>query len=187
VTAAIRRLRASDVRPLVTGLWLPFAREMAALADRNALADDVDLVAAGVGHRRDRLDDEAVCTWVAVDDESGAEDDESGDTDAEAAAADRAVADGRLVGYAAAEVESSAPVFAAGDRLHVTELYVRPPRRGEGLGRRLLDRVRTAAAERGCEHVTLDVDAENRDAREFYEAVGFEPARLRMATAPDAE
>lgn len=187
MTAAIRRLRASDVRPLVTGLWLPFAREMAALADRNALADDVDLVAAGVGHRRDRLDDEAVCTWVAVDDESGAEDDESGDTDAEAAAADRAVADGRLVGYAAAEVESSAPVFAAGDRLHVTELYVRPPRRGEGLGRRLLDRVRTAAAERGCEHVTLDVDAENRDAREFYEAVGFEPARLRMATAPDAE
>lgn len=45
MTVEIRRLREADVRPLVEGLWLPFAREMAELADRNALADGADLVA----------------------------------------------------------------------------------------------------------------------------------------------
>ncbi|ELZ43940.1 acetyltransferase [Halorubrum coriense DSM 10284] len=93
--------------------------------DRNALADDVNLVAAGVEHRRDRLDDEGAVTWVAVGD--------GGTSD-----------DGRLVGYAAASVASSAPVFAAGDRLHVGELSVREPYRGEGVAGDLLDRVDAA-------------------------------------------
>lgn len=43
----VRRLREGDVRPLVEDLWLPFAREVEPVAGRNALADDVDLVAAG--------------------------------------------------------------------------------------------------------------------------------------------
>ncbi|MDB2259621.1 GNAT family N-acetyltransferase [Halorubrum ezzemoulense] len=168
MTPTIRRLRRGDVRPLVEDLWLPFARKMARLADRNALADDVDLVAAGVEHRRDKLDDDEAVTWVAV------ADGETGD-------------DARLVGYAAASPESSAPVFAVGDRLHVSELYVRPPRRGEGIGRRLLDRARGAAADRGCERVTLDVDVENESARGFYEECGFESARIRMAADPASD
>ena len=142
------------MRPLVEDLWLPFAREMEPVADRNRLDDDVDLVAAGVEHRADRLDDEAV-TWVAV-------------------------ADGDLVGYVAASVESSAPVFAAGDRLHVGELYVREPYRGEGVAGDLLDRVDGTAAARGCERVTLDVDVGNERARAFYEKRGFAVARHRM-------
>lgn len=157
----IRRLREADVRPLVERLWLPFAREMADLTDRNALADDVDLVEASVAHRADRLDDESVYTWVVADD--------------------------RLVGYASAAVESPAPVFGAGDRLHLTELYVREPRRGEGIASGLLDRARATARTRGCERVTLDVDVENESARGFYEGYGFEPARIRMAVEAESE
>lgn len=156
----IRRLREADLRRLVEELWLPFAREMEPVADRNRLAADVDLVAAGVEHREDRLDDDEAVTWVAVD-------------------------DGGLVGYAAASVESSAPVFAAGDRLHVGELYVREPYRGTDLAGDLLDRVDAAAAARGCERVTLDVDVGNERARAFYEKRGFDVAHQRMVDRVD--
>ena len=156
----IRRLREEDVRPLVEELWLPFAREMEPVAERNRLADDLDLVAAGVEHRADRLDDDEAATWVALD-------------------------GGDLVGYAAASVESSAPVFAAGDRLHVGELYVREPYRGEGVAGDLLDRVDRTAAARGCERVTLDVDVGNERARAFYEKRGFDVARHRMVDHVD--
>ncbi|QKG94117.1 GNAT family N-acetyltransferase [Halorubrum salinarum] len=133
---------------------------MEPVAERNRLADDVDLVAAGVAHREDRLDDDEALTWVAVD-------------------------GGDLVGYAAASVESSAPAFAAGDRLHVGELYVREPYRGEGVAGDLCDRVDAAAAARGCERVTLDVDAGNERARAFYEKRGFDVARHRMVDRVD--
>lgn len=166
MTPMVRRLREGDVRPLVEDLWLPFAREMEPIAERNALADDVDLVAAGVEHRRDRLDDDEAVTWVAV---------------AEGGTGD----DGRLVGYIAASVASSAPVFAAGDRLHVGELYVREPHRGEGVAGDLLDRVDAAAAARGCERVTLDVDVGNERAKAFYEKLGFSVARHRMVDRVD--
>ena len=125
----------------------------------NRLADDVDLVEAGVEHREDRLDGEAV-TWVAVD-------------------------DGELVGYAAASVEPSVPVFAAGDRLHVGELYVREPYRGEGVAGDLLDRVDATAAARDCERVTLDVGVGNERARAFYEKRGFAVARHRTVDRVD--
>ncbi|QAU12714.1 GNAT family N-acetyltransferase [Halorubrum sp. BOL3-1] len=152
----VRELRRDDVRPLVEDLWLPFAREMESVAPRNRLAEDVDLVAAGINYREDRLDDPDAATWVAVD-------------------------DGELVGHAAASVESSAPVFAAGDRLHLGELYVCEPYRGEGVADELLDRVVAAAAERECDRVTLNVDRGNDRAHAFYEKSGFEPRRTRMA------
>jgi ribosomal protein S18 acetylase RimI-like enzyme len=161
VNVEIRRLREADVRSLVEELWLPFAREMAEIADRNALADDADLVEANVAHREERLDDGDATTWIAVD--------------------------GGLVGYASARIETPPPVFRAGDRLHLGELYVREPRRGEGVASALVDRVRAAAAERGCERVTLDVDVENESARGFYEARGFEPARIRLAVDPASD
>ena len=160
MTPAVRRLREADVRPLVEDLWLPFAREMESVAERNRLADDVDLVESGVEHREERLDDDEAVTWIAVD-------------------------DGELVGYAAASVESSAPVFAAGDRLHVGELYVREPYRGGGVAGDLLDRVEETAAARGCERVTLDVDVGNERARAFYEKRGFDVARHRMVDRAD--
>ena len=160
MTPAIRRLREADVRPLVEDLWLPFAREMEAVAERNRLAEDVDLVAAGVEHRTDRLDNDEAVTWVAVD-------------------------DGELVGYAAASVESPPPVFAAGDRLHVGGLYVREPYRGAGVAGDLLDRVEESAAARGCERVTLDVDVGNERAVAFYEKRGLSIARHRMVDRVD--
>ena len=155
MSPTIRRLREGDVRSLVEDLWLPFAREMESVADRNRLADDIDLVAAGVDHRKSRFDDDEAVTWVAVD-------------------------GGELVGYAAASVESTPPVFAAGDRLHLGELYVREPYRGEGVAGDLLDRVDETAAARDCERVTLDVDVANERARAFYEKRGFSIARHRM-------
>lgn len=56
----------------------------------------------------------------------------------------------------------------------LSRIYVDPGRWGEGIGRRLLDRVEAAVADRGGRRISLGVMAENDRAVEFYEAAGYE-------------
>jgi ribosomal protein S18 acetylase RimI-like enzyme len=56
---------------------------------------------------------------------------------------------------------------------HVTDLYVRPEARGEGVGRELLAGVVTPAREAGLDHVSLEVLLANHDARRLYDRLGF--------------
>lgn len=60
-----------------------------------------------------------------------------------------------------------------GERCHVEGVRVHRARRGEGLGRVLLDEIRRRAAARGCVMVQLTTDRRRPDARRFYEANGF--------------
>jgi ribosomal protein S18 acetylase RimI-like enzyme len=76
--------------------------------------------------------------------------------------------DGRPVGYALARYGDHGPTTA-----YVSDLWVDGGARRQGLGRELLRRVASAAAERGVTHVLLDVDAKNRAAIAFYERLGF--------------
>jgi GNAT superfamily N-acetyltransferase len=66
-----------------------------------------------------------------------------------------------------------------GGVLYVRFLWVSEPRRGQGLGRRLLDGAERRAAEHGCRHVFLDTFS--FQAPSFYEKLGY---RL-YATAED--
>lgn len=52
------------------------------------------------------------------------------------------------------------------------ELYVRDEARGRGVGRALLDTVRTAAQELGCTRLEWTADTDNPTALGFYEALG---------------
>jgi GNAT superfamily N-acetyltransferase len=131
----IRPLRADDVEPLVDELFRPFAREMAALDDYNALAEEVREPA--IAYRRETLEDENRRTLVAE-------------------------ADDGLAGYVEAEVKTPPPVFARGDECYVHGLYVRLEHRGEGLGDDLLATIEAWADERGCEYVGLDVERRER-------------------------
>ena len=53
------------------------------------------------------------------------------------------------------------------------ELYVRPERRGQGLGSAVLGRCVELARERECSEFQINVDEVDVDARRFYERHGF--------------
>jgi len=133
---------------------VPFSEEIAALDRYEALADDVDVVAAAVDYRRDRVEADDVAHFVAERDR-------------------------RLAGYVHVEHRESPPVFARGDEAHVVGLYVRPPDRGDGLASSLLARAERWAGERDCKYVTLSVNVDNAAARGLYDDRGYEPFRER--------
>lgn len=55
----------------------------------------------------------------------------------------------------------------------VDEMYVRPGRRGRGLGSELMERLLWLARDRGCGEVQINVDEHDVGARCFYERHGF--------------
>ena len=63
--------------------------------------------------------------------------------------------------------------FAARPLLNLHDLSVLPEYRGRGIGQALLEAVEVAARERGCVKVTLEVQENNRHARQFYERAGL--------------
>ena len=83
--------------------------------------------------------------------------------------------DGALVAYAGL----SCPAPARGADAEVMTLAVAPAARGRGLGRVLLDALRTAAVDRGAGRILLEVRADNTAARGLYATAGFEQVALR--------
>ncbi|PHQ39943.1 GNAT family N-acetyltransferase [Halorubrum persicum] len=62
----------------------------------------------------------------------------------------------------------------------VSNLFVVPERRGEGIGGDLLDAAERALREAGAETVALEALAANDRAREFYAERGYEPHRVEL-------
>ena len=63
--------------------------------------------------------------------------------------------------------------FAASPLLNISDYFVIPELRGTGIGKKLLLAVETAAREKGCCKLTLEVQENNRRARAIYQAFGF--------------
>jgi ribosomal protein S18 acetylase RimI-like enzyme len=86
------------------------------------------------------------------------------------------------LGYAYAEVihrpENSS--HYANDMVYLHHISVRPAHRKRGLGRALMDAVRSAASERGITLVALDVWAFNEEARAFFRRQGFTSYNERL-------
>jgi ribosomal protein S18 acetylase RimI-like enzyme len=61
-------------------------------------------------------------------------------------------------------------------------LYVRPDGRGSGVARNLVREAARWLAEQGAEVMELDVLAENELARSLYDALGFRPVEIRLAS-----
>lgn len=67
-----------------------------------------------------------------------------------------------------------------GRTLYVDDLCVDRALRGKGVGGILLDHVRAEARRLRCQSVTLNVWAENKSARRFYEKQGFQVQKIGM-------
>lgn len=80
-----------------------------------------------------------------------------------------------------------------GTRGVVSNLFVRPDRRGEGIGSALLDAAERELAEAGADAVTLEALAGNDRARSFYTDHGYDPHRvefrkpLERSASPESE
>jgi ribosomal protein S18 acetylase RimI-like enzyme len=64
-------------------------------------------------------------------------------------------------------------IQAAGLEAHLQELYVAPPRRGEGIGRALLTAAIELARAHGAVGIDLNTGETDTAARGLYESVGF--------------
>lgn len=78
--------------------------------------------------------------------------------------------DGSLIGLCSAYLDLNSVRF--GRRCWVEDLAVDPSRRSGGVGKALLDAVRSWAAERGASHLELDSGDARTDAHRFYEREG---------------
>jgi ribosomal protein S18 acetylase RimI-like enzyme len=84
-----------------------------------------------------------------------------------------------VVGFVTVERESG--TYAQDDtRGVVTNLYVRPEYRGEGVGSALLGAAEDRLRELGVDTVALEVMADNEAARRFYRRAGYEPHRVEL-------
>src|SRR5262245_50209438 len=83
--------------------------------------------------------------------------------------------DGSAVGYVYAEIAKQSETAAryALEVVYVHHLYVRPAFRRRGIGRGLLDAVRTVGAEQGIARLMLDVWTFNEGARTFFRGYGL--------------
>ena len=64
-------------------------------------------------------------------------------------------------------------LWSSGLECYLAELYVRPDRRGEGLGRALMEAAIALAREAGADTMDLGTNATDTAARGLYEALGF--------------
>jgi diamine N-acetyltransferase len=82
----------------------------------------------------------------------------------------------RVVGFISYTTDRSVD-HDSGRVAKIHKLYVHPDAQGAGVGRGLMDNVRTVACAAGCQMLTLNVNRYNSAVR-FYERYGFVGARL---------
>lgn len=102
-----------------------------------------------------------------------------------AAAGDLLVARGEgIVGFVA--VEAAAERYETDvDRGVITDLYVVPGRRSQGIGAALLSAGEARLADHGVDVVTLEALADNDAARRFYRRHGYDSHRVELRKPVD--
>jgi len=66
-----------------------------------------------------------------------------------------------------------AAIWSTGLECYLAELYVTPARRGQGLGRALMEAALREARKRGADTMDVGVDEPDLAARRLYESLGF--------------
>ncbi|MBW5448314.1 ribosomal-protein-alanine N-acetyltransferase [Cohnella sp. CFH 77786] len=79
--------------------------------------------------------------------------------------------DGTVIGYGG--------MWLIVDEAHITNIAIRQPFRGQGLGERLLREMMRTASWLGAKRITLEVRVSNDTAQSLYRKAGFYPSGLR--------
>jgi ribosomal protein S18 acetylase RimI-like enzyme len=69
----------------------------------------------------------------------------------------------------------------------VENIFVRPERRGEGIGSALLAAAERRLTARGIDVISLEVMADNETAREFYRRAGYAPHRVKLEKPAESD
>lgn len=74
---------------------------------------------------------------------------------------------GLLVGF------ENFSTFTARPMINIHDVFVFKEFRGKGVGRKMIEKIESAARERSCSRITLEVRHDNAVAQELYKSVGF--------------
>lgn len=166
----------------VVEMWVSLARgqrsygsHLTAEGNRKQIRDTVARHIVLDGLRVARLGDGGDSESGATDDASGAE--EPSASERRAVGSDSEDAD--LVGFVMFDLEAGAYVQDV-SRGVVRNLYVRPERRGDGIGEALLTTAEAALNDAGADVVTLEAMATNERAHSFYSDLGYTPHRIEF-------
>ncbi len=85
--------------------------------------------------------------------------------------------DARVVGFVSFSVEHGSLTLDV-TRGSISNLFVEPTVREQGIGSALLEAAEAALADRGVDVVTLEAMARNETARAFYRQAGYQPHRI---------
>jgi ribosomal-protein-alanine N-acetyltransferase len=85
--------------------------------------------------------------------------------------------EGPVVGYLC--------LWVVADEVHITNLAVRPDRRGQGIAHQLLVTLLARCRAQGATRAFLEVRPANRPARRLYEGLGFRVVGRRRGYYPD--
>jgi ribosomal protein S18 acetylase RimI-like enzyme len=88
---------------------------------------------------------------------------------------------GEVVGYAYAGLEGHDWMTLRGPAGVIYDLVVDPRRRGNGIGRKLLDDVVAALSASGAPRVVLSTAARNEGAQRLFASAGFRPTMIEMS------
>jgi GNAT superfamily N-acetyltransferase len=154
---SIRPARPDDLDALAH-LWDAFMREQAALDARATPSDDAP--ARGRTTLRDAIGSPHALVLVA----------------------ERA---GEPIGFVAGHTRAPSPVYAGSVEAQLTELYVAPPERRQGLAGRLMRAAIAWARERGLSRVRFDVLWANAPSRAVWDRSGYAPVSLTYAVELD--
>ncbi len=77
----------------------------------------------------------------------------------------------QIVGFCSLTIKNN--LWQAGNLGHVDELVVDENIRGQGIGKKLIERITEIAQENSCKKIELDSAFHRRNAHSFYESIGY--------------
>jgi ribosomal protein S18 acetylase RimI-like enzyme len=92
---------------------------------------------------------------------------------------------GAVIGYCSAGLEGKDWLALRGPAGAIYDIIIDPNARGHGSGRRLLDAMLAALAERGAPQVVLSTATQNEIAQRLFAEAGFRPTMIEMTRELD--